>query len=241
MSGGHRPGSWDDIADWWRGEAAGDPTYRTDVHPMLLDLLPDVRHRVVDLGCGEGQGMRLVGGCVVGVDSSVALLASAAAVAPSVAGEVPDLGFFRDDVFDTAYAIYLVDLLPETGPFFRACARVVAPGGALVIVINHPVFTAPGAIPLADEEGEVLWRWGDYFRPGWTEERAGSRLLRFHHRSIGDLLTSAAAEGWRVEEVRERPLSEAAIAAMPGYDGQDRIPRLLGVRWRLDGSPSMAR
>ena len=52
--------NWDDIAVWWTAEAADDPAYRFDVHPLLLELLPDDPGRVVDLGCGDGQGMEVV-------------------------------------------------------------------------------------------------------------------------------------------------------------------------------------
>jgi len=43
----------------------------------------------------------------------------------------------------------------------------------------------------------------------------------------------AASHGWILEAMYERPLSAAAIESEPGYLGQDGIPRLLGVRWRL--------
>lgn len=41
-------------------------------------------------------------------------------------------------------------------------SRVIAPGGFLVVVQNHPIFTAPGSAPVIDFDQEVLWRFGDY-------------------------------------------------------------------------------
>ena len=75
-----------------------------------------------------------------------------------------------------------------------------------------------------DEDGEVLWRWGSYFTTGASDEPAGDHTVRFHHRPLGMLLTSAAAHGWSLEAFRERPLSEGVVAVEPGYVGQEQIP-----------------
>lgn len=223
--------NWDDIAPWWTDEAAADPAYGMDVHPLLIELMPDEPGSVVDLGCGEGQGMRLVGGSVVGVDLSVELAMVAASAGPVVVAELPALGFFADGSFDTAYSVYLLDLVEDHAEFFNECARVVRPGGAMIAVVNHPAYTAPGSAPLLDEDGEVLWRWGDYFRTGSSLEPAGHREIRFHHRPLGQLLTDAAGAGWSLDVMIERGLSAHTIRELPGYEGQQHIPRLLGVRW----------
>jgi len=223
--------NWDDIASWWSDEAAADPAYGIDVHPMLKELLPDDPGSVVDLGCGEGQGMRLVGGSVIGVDLSTELAVAASATGPVVVAELPDLGCFVDKAFDTAYSVYLVDLVEDHIEFFSECARVVRPGGAMVMVINHPAYTAPDSAPLLDDDGEVLWRWGDYFRTGSSLEPAGHREIRYHHRPLGQLLSDAASVGWTLDVMIERGLSADTIMQLPGYAGQQQIPRLLGVRW----------
>jgi SAM-dependent methyltransferase len=75
------PADWDTIADWWRGEASGDPVYREDVAPMLSRLLDRTAAPVLDLGCGDGQWLRWLDrdeGSVIGCDRSGALLADAA-------------------------------------------------------------------------------------------------------------------------------------------------------------------
>ena len=91
---------WDDLAGWWEAEAASDPAYPADVHPLFHELLPPVRGRTIDLGCGEGQGMRLVRGSVFGVDRSRALARRALPAGPVVVGELPSLAWCRDDTFD---------------------------------------------------------------------------------------------------------------------------------------------
>ncbi|MEE9184253.1 MAG: hypothetical protein V3U39_07200, partial [Acidimicrobiia bacterium] len=59
---------WD--PEWWSAEITNDPAYREEVLPLLLRVLSPIEgHRYLDMGCGEGQGMRAVreaGGTVVG-------------------------------------------------------------------------------------------------------------------------------------------------------------------------------
>jgi hypothetical protein len=42
----------------------------------------------------------------------------------------------------------------------------------------------------------------------------------------------AAAAGWVLETLIERPLGRETLAGMPGYEGQEGFPRLAGFRWR---------
>lgn len=225
--------NWDAIAQWWMDDITSDPTYPHDVHPLLSRTMPQDPGRTLDLGCGEGQGMRIVGGNVFGADLSTALLAESDAVGRVVALRAPQLAAFRNDAFDTVYSIYLLDLLDDDEGFFTETARIVRPGGALVVIMNHPVYTAPGSAPLIDADGEVLWRWGAYFARGSSVEPVRERTVEFHHRPMGHLVSSAAAAGWNLEAMEELPLSLESIAAMPGYEGQELIPRLIGLRWAL--------
>jgi SAM-dependent methyltransferase len=223
---------WDDLAEWWAGEVEQDPAYPLDVHPMLLELMPRSVGLAMDFGCGEGQGMRLTGGDIFGCDLSLDLLQRADASGTVVQTELPDLGWLRDDTLDTAISVYLLDLIRDHAGFFAETARAVKPGGHLVVVINHPAFTAPGSCPMLDIDDEILWRWGAYFYEGSSTEPAGDGVVEFFHRPMDELLTSAAATGWVLERMIERGLSDETVARIPFYAGQQHIPRLLGVRWR---------
>ena len=227
--------NWDAISDWWRREATTDLVYREDVQPMLERLLPSRPGRTIDLGCGEGQWLRWLAGAgveVVGCDRSMGLLSNAVDTAPVVCARLPELAWARDGSFDTAISLFVLDLLEDAASFFSEIGRVVGEGGSLVVVINHPGFTAPGSGPLLDLDGEVLWRWGSYLEEGSSLVPAGEAEVAFHHRPLGRLLSTAAASGWSLEELEEAPLGQGAIERDPGYEGQEGIPRFLGARWR---------
>jgi SAM-dependent methyltransferase len=225
-------GTWDDLADWWTAEVQDDPAYEGDVHPILTELLEGTAGFAIDLGCGEGQGMRLVGGDVIGTDVSLPLLERASATAPVVQGVLPQLTWLKDGSLERAMSVYLVDLISDHETFFAETWRVIKPGGHLVVIINHPVFTAPGSAPFIDDDGQTLWRWGTYFEPGSSTEPAGDGTVEFFHRPVADLLTSAADSGWELEKMIERGLSAETIARIPGYIGQEHVPRLAGFKWK---------
>lgn len=227
--------NWDELAPWWRREATTDLVYREDIEPMLERLTPKDPGTVVELGCGEGQWLRWLstrGVQTIGCDWSLQLLTDAASSAPVVCAELPGLSWLQDGSVDSALSVFVLDLIADAGEFFTETIRVVRAGGSLIVVINHPGFTAPGSGPLVDVDGEVLWRWGSYLEDGSSLQPAGDRSVVFHHRSIAKLLTAAATAGWALQAVEERPLGAAAIERDPGYVGQEGIPRFFGARWR---------
>jgi len=224
--------SWEDLAEWWTNEVRSDPTYALDVNPILLELTLGSRGTSMDLGCGEGQGMRLIGVEAFGCDLSRALLHRSSANGRVVRSRLPDLRWLKAQSLHTAFSVYLVDLIEDYQGFFSETARVVKPDGVLAVVINHPAYTAVGAGPMLDIDDEILWRWGSYFTEGSSTEPAGEDVVEFFHRPMDALLTAAADSGWMLERMMERGLSEEAVARMPSYKGQESIPRLLGVRWR---------
>lgn len=223
---------WDDLADWWIDLVAGDPTQSADSLDLLGALVDGTGGLTLDLGCGEGQVMRVLGGTVIGVDLSGALLRRAGELGPVVRARLPDLGWARTDSVDRAAAVGIVDLLADHATFFAETARVVRPGGHLVVVMNHPVCTAPDSEPLVDPDGEVLWRWGGYLRAGSWPQPAADRTVDLLHRPLGDLLTAAAETGWCLERMIERGPSDEAVEQLPGFAGQGHIPSMLGVRWK---------
>jgi SAM-dependent methyltransferase len=226
--------NWDDISGWWIEEVADDPVYREDVGPVFDRLLSGVPDPILELGCGEGQWLRRLDAptTTFGTDGSQLLLTQAYQTTPVVRGVLPDLGWVRSDALGGAVSLFVLDLIEDHVRFFTETERIVAPGGSLVVIINHPAFTAPGSGPFMDPDFDVFWRWGNYLEVGSSNVPAGPGSVAMYHRSIAEFLTTAAQSGWTLEEVIEAPLGSAAIEREPSYAGQEGIPRFLGVRWR---------
>ena len=221
--------AWPDLSDWWMSEVAEDPAYEEVVTPMLLDILhPQPGLTYLDLGSGEGRVMRAVAGTgavVHGVDLSPDLARIAAGAGPVVVASLPDLGFVRDHTYDGAFCVLVLEHIEDHRRMFREAARTVKTGGVLALVMNHPIWTAPGSTPMTDSDGETLWRPGTYFSLGSSSEPAGDQRVVFHHRPLSELANSAADAGWLLERMIEAPHHDLA--------GQEGIPRLLACRWRL--------
>lgn len=179
--------------------------------------------------------MRHLGRPTIGCDATLALLEHARRAGPVVQACLPELSWLRADAVGGAYAVFVLEHLPVLEPLFDEVARVTRRGGSLVVISNHPAYTAPGAGPIIDEsDGEVLWRWGPYFSVAVGEEPAGADKVVFHHRPLGSILNPAAAAGWRLTRYEERGLGPAAIARSPSLAGQEMFPRLVGIRWERD-------
>ena len=224
------------MAGWWMTEA-DDPAYREEVIPLFLEVLGPQRGQVLlDLGCGEGrigEGLAAQGVRVVGVDVNLELARLASGRHPVFLRRLPDLACVRDEAVDGAYAVLALEHLEDSGLFFAETARVTRSGGSLTIVINHPVYTAPGSGPVIDPtDGELFWRFGDYLSEGRTREPAGDRSVEFIHRPIGALLTQAATAGWSLDEVLEQGVGTRSSARDPILAKHRDIPHLMALRWR---------
>lgn len=169
-------------------------------------------------------------GTTVGVDLLPSLARIAATRGPVAIADA-SIGLpFRDGAFAGAYAVLVLEHLIDPFKLVAEIARVVRPGGWCVVVHNHPVMTAPDSGPVVDTtDGEVMWRWGSYLGGGHTDEPAGAGTVRFHHRTVGALLSGFASHGWALEEFVETPLGEMED---PLFYAQRYIPRLFGARWR---------
>ncbi|MEX1208792.1 MAG: class I SAM-dependent methyltransferase [Acidimicrobiia bacterium] len=226
----------EDLAEWWLGEVSSDLAYAEEVMPLALAMLrPQPAHTYLDLGCGEGrllEALAASGSSGIGIDASPRLISVARGHAPVAIGRLPDVDFIADDSVDGVAIILVMEHLTEWVRLLEEAARVTKDGGVLALVANHPLITAPDSAPVVDpSDGEVLWRWGRYFAHGFTEEQAGDVPIRFHHRTLSELLGAAARAGWGLDDIVELGVGPARASRDPLLAAQLELPRLIGVRW----------
>jgi SAM-dependent methyltransferase len=153
--------------------------YRLELtNAAVLDAIGDCHGLdVLDVGCGEGYMTRELARCgarqVTGADRSPALIAAAveaSAGQPGVRFREADAAClpFADTSFDVVVANHLLNDLPDVSGPVHELARVLRPGGRLVVLMLHPCFY--GLRPERKEIGSQLPA-ADYFAPRIVEQR----------------------------------------------------------------------
>lgn len=142
---------YDGWAATYDGEDNGCFPMRDDVlTPMLDGLTPG---RVLDAACGTGTVSRQLiarGHDVVGVDLSEGMLARARLAAPAASflvGDITDLPLPDGDV-DHVVASLALTHLADLRPFYAEAARVMSPGGHLLVLDTRGHFTGSTRYPL---------------------------------------------------------------------------------------------
>ena len=150
-------------------EIRGRPATRAEVLEAIAEALPARRPlRIVDLGVGPATvpayllaGPRAGGLRVVGLDMTPAALARGRELAAElglsaqldmVAGAMERLPF-ADASFDAAVAMLSLNLVDDKASALAEAARVVAPGGTVVIADC----VRPGDAPCARDAGHGGW------------------------------------------------------------------------------------
>jgi ubiquinone/menaquinone biosynthesis C-methylase UbiE len=125
----------------WRASSLGEITEALE-HALLFRQAGAVAGRdVLDAGCGDGTLARAFAAAgaarVVGVDADARMIARArAATAPGGPGfAVADIGRlpFADASFDVVSVITVLAFVPDAAGAVRELARVLRPGGVLLI------------------------------------------------------------------------------------------------------------
>lgn len=128
--------------DRWYAASPGHWADRLEKE-AVFELLPPVNGlRFIDAGCGTGNITKVLatrGAVVVGLDPSAAMLSKAKLKAPEgqktivwVQGDLLQLPF-RADSFAGAVSILALDFIPSREAAVLELARVLRPGGSLVI------------------------------------------------------------------------------------------------------------
>ena len=162
----------------------------------LLDAVPP--GRALDAACGTGRhAQRLAhnGHDVTGIDATAEMLARAAEKVPAGRFQTGDLMALPspDRSFDLVVCALALDHVADLAGAVAELARVLAPGGELLISDLHPVIRAIGAAA--------------FFR----DAQGASAFVRGHPHSHADYLDAFAAAGLTVRRCIEPTFGAAEV------------------------------
>ena len=208
---------WDAHADEYQaehGSALGaaqlvwGPEGLTEERAGLLG--PVAGLRVLEVGCGAGQGSRWVaqaGGTAVGLDLSLGQLQHARALDAST--HQPGRWLCADAIalpvgsatMDVAFAAYgALQFVAQPLQVHHAVARVLRPGGRWVFSVTHPIRWA-----FLDDPGPAgLTAVRPYFdRTAYVEEEDGAPSYVEVHRTLGDHVGDLREAGFVIDDLVE--------------------------------------
>lgn len=188
-------------------------------NPMLARIAGESSgRRALDAGCGTGRKARTLvdlGYDVIGCDLTPAMLAHARTAVPEAE--------FREGVFeqlpvddesvDLITSSLAVCHVEDPVPVFAEFARVLRPGGTVLVSDPHPTATLCG--------GQAFFR-----------DELDLPFVRNQGRPIADYVGAALEAGLALDRLHEEPVTDAAIMSNPVYA---LYPEL--VRAAFDGMP----
>jgi ubiquinone/menaquinone biosynthesis C-methylase UbiE len=238
---------WNDVADDWTRHADENDYRNALLMPLALEILGDVRGlRLLDLGCGEGGYSRELakrGADVVGIDGSPRLIEVAKERGPGLrylCSKANDLPGVDADSFDVVLAaMSLMDVDDYEGAI-REIARVLRPGGKLVMSITHPCFSEPLSEWRTNEAGElehfVVDRYFD--RVEWDDFISGRfrAPVTRRHKPLEDFMRPLLDRGFVLQLFREPDRAVDKSRATPRMERLRRIPYFLFMSWLKPGT-----
>ena len=233
-------GLWDEHAQWWiDGFTNGaDPEYVEQIIPLAVEELFG-RHKVLDLGCGEGQIARALaaqGSDVLGVDPTqlhIDIAIERGGGPRYLLGGATDIPA-DDNSFDAVVACLVFEHIDQMDEAMTEVARVLKTEGQFSFFLNHPLLQTPGSGWIDDhiiDPPEQYWRIGPYLvETESIEEVEKDVYIRFIHRPLSRYVNALIANGMTLERMVEPSPPAGFLARAPEYALAHTVPRLLYLR-----------
>ncbi len=236
--------AYDALAPDYADELEASPYHAHLAVPATRALVPPVDgDRILDAGCGRGQyaaWLRERGAAVVGLDASPGMLAAARERladdgADGSGGDL--LGLLQGDLaaplplaadaVDGVLSVLVLGYVEDWKPVFTEVARVLRPGGFVVVLVAHPA----DEFPLDEDESyfEVRRKVKD-----WDVE------IPYYARPFRATVNPALEAGLRLDRVAEPEPTEGFREVWPErYETESQYPVFVGFRFTLPAAEQM--
>lgn len=206
----------------------------------LKKMMPNLKNkRVLDLGCGFGwhciyaieQGAKQV----VGIDISENMLNEARKKTTSPLVEyiqmpIEDISY-PPNSFDVVISSLAFHYIENFGDIVDRISHCLAPGGAFVFSVEHPVFTAYGTQDwFYDEEGNILhFPVDNYYIEGMREAIFLGEKVTKYHKTLTTYLNNLIQYGFAITGIVEPKPSEDMLKAIEEMKEELRRPMMFLV------------
>jgi SAM-dependent methyltransferase len=224
---------YDRMADVYADDADTDPVKVSYDRPTILAMAGDVRgKRVLDAGCASGSLTELLverQAVVVGVDvnprhverARERLAGRAELVIADISTPMP---FLESSSFDIVVASLVLHYLADWRPTLREFARILRPGGSLLISTHHPTQDISITDPPAPYFETVL------LSDTWDKD-GREYPVHFYHRPISAIIDALRDAGFLVERIPEPVPDRSDFARVPAlYERMTLGPWFLFIR-----------
>lgn len=207
---------------------------------QLKKMLPSFKgKRVLDLGCGFGwhcaYAVENGAKSVVGVDISENMLQRAREENSSEKTEylcmpIEDVNFPANS-FDIVLSSLAFHYIASFRDICEKVSRMLAPGGAFVFSVEHPVFTAYGTEDwYRDEAGNILhWPVDTYFTEGKRDANFLGEVVLKYHKTLTTYVNTLLETGFSLTGLIEPEPSAEMLHVVPGMEDELRRPMMLLV------------
>jgi ubiquinone/menaquinone biosynthesis C-methylase UbiE len=200
--------------------------------PNTLSLIPEPAGKVIlDAACGPGKYAEILlsrGADVTGFDVSPRMVAFAKernkeAGTFFVHDLAEPLGMLADASFDVVLCALALHYLPDWTPAIREFARVLKPGGHLVISVEHPFFEFNYFKSTQYFEVEpVKCTWNGFGKPVEVHS---------YRRPLGDCIAPLVNNGFYIDALLEpRPVAEFEKRDPAHFKELNRFPAFMCIR-----------
>ena len=225
------------VADYIEMRRQGDSANELLEEPVIRSLLDGATgDRCLDLGCGYGYYSNLVasrGFAVTAIDRAALMIASANKLNPHSAvryqtADIADVEFAPES-FDLVISNLVLHYLSDLPSVASRIHRWLAPGGALIFSVEHPIYTAnrrQSPPPWCDGPAST-WGVADYFATG---VRIGEFGIKYHH-TVSDYFTAFLDAGFELAGVSEPCPAAEVVQRYPKFAESEVRPPFLILKW----------
>lgn len=230
---------WEESADAWieAQDEGGDWSRQFVLDPVMLQRV-DARSyvRALDVGCGEGRFCRLLeqrGITVTGLDPTQRLIDEAVRRDPhgdyrnGVAESLP----FAEDSFDLVISYLSLIDIEDYRTAIKEMARVLAPGGTLLIanLAGHATANPDGRWLKDIINRKVTFRIDEYLTEQARWAAWGGIRIKNWHRPLSAYMRVLLAEDLTLVFFDEPPAVGGSAAKA---DAQQRVPLFVIMEWK---------